>query len=543
MRKTMWFVVLCMCLGVGMVDAQIRSVSGEPRLLPIQLFTTLTPECEECVADLVSNEDGSVIGSVKVTWENDTHIWVDITAPPAYQYFTINGVPFDPTYMVEVNAGTTEFEFTASTCAPTTKKLKSATLPWGLGANRYLRMRVSPAVLSRPGQYFFGTYLAEIDDPEDTFDGGWPVYSLDRDGYLEICDGSDPRGLIYDCYNYFTTLVTDFPFSDEIAAQVGYLIETGFVGTGARNCLDENGANIIITAAHVQEAIWTLIEEGTSDDCVVNELIGYAREYAVPFDECGPRYRLVGLMPEYAFSHHGFRLMMLGFVVHTDVPCCVPSCPTDPDNPYLDYCGWQPDGCGDIIWCGECECVAIPPECYPNECGPIQRQDNCGGWHNLDCGPCDCTAPKPQCEIDECGEVRKQDECGEWHTLDCGPCDDPCYTATATVICEPEEEEGDEWCSPGWWKNNGYPWSWVATGYSPEQYFYDVFGYYPVGKEGCETNPTLYEVVSTTNCYTGEEAEVVADRLSEAHPDINFSGEEEDRGSCPLSPPKYKTVR
>jgi hypothetical protein len=96
-----------------------------------------------------------------------------------------------------------------------------------------------------------------------------------------------------------------------------------------------------------------------------------------------------------------------------------------------------------------------------------------------------------------------------------------------------------EWCSPGYWRQPHHLSSWEATGYSPDDLFYDALGYYPtLSKKGTEdgatTNPTLWEVLQSPQWYGGDAFNAVGDLLSEAHPDINFLGiRVED--SCPLN--------
>jgi len=96
-----------------------------------------------------------------------------------------------------------------------------------------------------------------------------------------------------------------------------------------------------------------------------------------------------------------------------------------------------------------------------------------------------------------------------------------------------------EWCSPGYWRQTQHLESWDATGYIPENLFFDVLGYYPqVSKLGmtnlATTNPTLWEVLQSPQYYGGDAFNVVGDLLSEAHPDVDFLGiRVED--SCPLN--------
>jgi hypothetical protein len=95
-----------------------------------------------------------------------------------------------------------------------------------------------------------------------------------------------------------------------------------------------------------------------------------------------------------------------------------------------------------------------------------------------------------------------------------------------------------QWCSPGYWRQPQHADSWLETNYSQDDLFFDVFGYYPtlskLGKtNGATTNPTLMQVLSSPQYYGGEAFNLIGDLLSEAHPDVNFTGERLE-GSCPL---------
>lgn len=96
-----------------------------------------------------------------------------------------------------------------------------------------------------------------------------------------------------------------------------------------------------------------------------------------------------------------------------------------------------------------------------------------------------------------------------------------------------------QWCSPGYWRQPHHQDSWLATGISPSASFHDYFGYYPVlskqgVKEGATANPTLWQVLQSPQWYGGDAFNAVGDLLSDAHPDVNFTGERiED--SCPLN--------
>lgn len=101
----------------------------------------------------------------------------------------------------------------------------------------------------------------------------------------------------------------------------------------------------------------------------------------------------------------------------------------------------------------------------------------------------------------------------------------------------PETEEA--WCSPGYWRQEHHLDSWEATGFVPEDLFFDAVGYYPtLSKSGVRneatTDPTLWQVLQSPQWYGGAAFNAVGDLLSEAHPEVNFLGERiED--SCPLN--------
>jgi hypothetical protein len=96
-----------------------------------------------------------------------------------------------------------------------------------------------------------------------------------------------------------------------------------------------------------------------------------------------------------------------------------------------------------------------------------------------------------------------------------------------------------QWCSPGYWRQSHHLDSWAATGYSPDDLFYDALGYYPtLSKKGVDdgatTNPTLWQVLQSPQWYGGDAFNAVGDLLSLAHPDVNFLGTRVE-DSCPLN--------
>jgi hypothetical protein len=107
------------------------------------------------------------------------------------------------------------------------------------------------------------------------------------------------------------------------------------------------------------------------------------------------------------------------------------------------------------------------------------------------------------------------------------------------TFCWNPEPPKAEWCSPGYWRQPQHADSWLATGYSPDDLFFDVFGYAPMlsklGKtNGATANPTLLQVLSAPQYYGGEAFNLIGDLLSGAHPDVNYEGERVE-DSCPLN--------
>jgi hypothetical protein len=114
----------------------------------------------------------------------------------------------------------------------------------------------------------------------------------------------------------------------------------------------------------------------------------------------------------------------------------------------------------------------------------------------------------------------------------------PAELSNLTFCWNPAPVE-EQWCSPGYWRQPHHLDSWVATGYSPDDLFYDEFGYYPTlskqgQRAGATTNPTLWQVLQAPQWYGGDAFNAVGDLLSEAHPDVNFLGVRVE-DSCPLN--------
>lgn len=112
--------------------------------------------------------------------------------------------------------------------------------------------------------------------------------------------------------------------------------------------------------------------------------------------------------------------------------------------------------------------------------------------------------------------------------------------ASVTVNCTPPPPPppGDQWCSPGYWRQEHHLDSWPTT-ISPDDPFVDALGYAPTlsrkgERDGATTNPTLWEVLQNPQWYGGDDFNAVGDLLSAAHPDVNFTGERVE-DSCPLN--------
>jgi hypothetical protein len=99
--------------------------------------------------------------------------------------------------------------------------------------------------------------------------------------------------------------------------------------------------------------------------------------------------------------------------------------------------------------------------------------------------------------------------------------------------------QAGEWCSPGYWRQEHHLDSWTATGYAERDLFAVVVGYAPkLSKLGeranAEVDPTLLQVLQSPQYYGGDAFNAVGDLLSEAHPDVDFTGTRVE-DSCPLN--------
>ena len=114
----------------------------------------------------------------------------------------------------------------------------------------------------------------------------------------------------------------------------------------------------------------------------------------------------------------------------------------------------------------------------------------------------------------------------------------PTTTTTTTTTSPPTTTPpttpppGAEFCTPGFWKNN--PGAVAETGVDMTQSYNALFDPDVDGtKKGGSADPTLQEVLNNPQIYGGEAANNVAAHLSEAHPDVNFTGDRPE-DTCPL---------
>jgi len=98
-------------------------------------------------------------------------------------------------------------------------------------------------------------------------------------------------------------------------------------------------------------------------------------------------------------------------------------------------------------------------------------------------------------------------------------------------FCYDPDPAAAEWCSPGYWRQEHHLDSWIATGYSPTDSYNTIFGTTLAG------NPSLLTVLQNPKIYASIGAfNNVGDRLSDAHPDVNYTGVRvEGEGHCPLN--------
>jgi hypothetical protein len=105
-------------------------------------------------------------------------------------------------------------------------------------------------------------------------------------------------------------------------------------------------------------------------------------------------------------------------------------------------------------------------------------------------------------------------------------------STTTPPTTPPTSPPAGEFCTPGFWKNN--PGAVAETGVDMTQFYNVLFDPDVDGtKKGGSANPTLQEVIDNPQFYGGEAANNVAALLSDAHPDVNFTGDRSE-DTCPL---------
>ena len=103
-----------------------------------------------------------------------------------------------------------------------------------------------------------------------------------------------------------------------------------------------------------------------------------------------------------------------------------------------------------------------------------------------------------------------------------------------TFCWNPPADNGGEWCSPGYWRQEHHLDSWPA-GISRDDPYPGAVTLSKQGERaGASTTPTLWEVLQSPQWYGGDAFNAVGDLLSAAHPDVNFNGERVE-DSCPLN--------
>ncbi len=113
-------------------------------------------------------------------------------------------------------------------------------------------------------------------------------------------------------------------------------------------------------------------------------------------------------------------------------------------------------------------------------------------------------------------------------------------TCTFNNVYTPPPPPASEWCSPGYWKNHPEEAIEAATagGFSMSDTYASHFGSAPAlskkgQKDGASSNPTLLQVVNNPQYYGGPATNNVADLLSDAHPDVDYTGTRVE--NCPLN--------
>ncbi len=106
------------------------------------------------------------------------------------------------------------------------------------------------------------------------------------------------------------------------------------------------------------------------------------------------------------------------------------------------------------------------------------------------------------------------------------------------LVCWGADDVEVAWCPPEFWASPASDRAWRATGVAPGERFSDRFGFEPPRSEvarelGAPISPTLRQIVVAPQWYGGDAADLVADLLSELHPDVAFIGPR-PADTCPL---------
>ena len=104
-----------------------------------------------------------------------------------------------------------------------------------------------------------------------------------------------------------------------------------------------------------------------------------------------------------------------------------------------------------------------------------------------------------------------------------------CWTADGVEVA---------WCPPEHWASPASTPAWRTAGVDPGERFSERLGFEPTRSEvarelGAPLSPTLRQVLVAPQWYGTDTADLVADLLSDMHPDVAFTGAR-PTGSCPL---------
>lgn len=106
------------------------------------------------------------------------------------------------------------------------------------------------------------------------------------------------------------------------------------------------------------------------------------------------------------------------------------------------------------------------------------------------------------------------------------------------LVCWTADGVDVDWCPPTFWAAPSSDPAWRATDVGPGERFSGWFGFEPTRSEvarelGAPLSPTLRQVLVAPQWYGPDTAELVADLLSDRHPDVAFVGAR-PTDACPL---------